>query len=140
MAAHPLTEREYAYFCISGPGTHEEITALLGFEPSEAWNIGDINPQNGMPRKFMSWRLSSGLDDKNPLDEHLKYLFQCLKPRTSLLRQLWVDFDLTLQCVGYFAPSSHGASFSREQVRVAAQLGLEFVLDFYYLNDFGHEI
>jgi len=140
MPSPPLTDRQYAYFHISGPGTHEEITAILGFKPSEAWNVGDINPENGKPRKFMSWRLSSGLDDKHPLDEHIKNLFLYLAIRAEALRKLWVEYDLTLQCVGYFAPSGHGLHFTREQVRQAAQLGIAFDLDFYYLDDFGHEI
>lgn len=140
MPSHPVTDREYAYFHISGPGTHEEITALLGLKPSEAWNVGDINPRNGQPRKSMSWRMSSGLDDKHPLDEHVRSLFLYLSTRANALRKLWVEHDLTLQCVGYFAPSAHGFHFTREQVRQAAQLGVALDLDFYFLNDHGHEI
>ncbi|MDR2688255.1 MAG: DUF4279 domain-containing protein [Azoarcus sp.] len=140
MTSPPLTDRQYAYFRISGPGTHEEITALLGLRPSEAWNVGDMNPRTGKPRKFMSWRLGSGLDDMHPLDEHIKYLLLWLKNKAENLRQLWVEYDLTLQCVGYFAPSGHGVHFSRETIRQAAQLGLAFDLDFYYMDDHGHEI
>lgn len=90
----------------------------------------------------MSWRLCSGLDDMRPLDEHIKHLFLLLKMKNKAekLRQLWVEYDLTLQCVGYFAPSGHGVHFSRETIRQAAQLGLAFDLDFYYMDDHGHEI
>jgi hypothetical protein len=140
MPSRALTDRHYAYFHISGPGTHEDITSLLGFKPSEAWNVGDVNPENGKPRKSMSWRFSSGLDDKHPLDEHVKNLFLYLSLKSEQLRKLWVDYDLTLQCVGYFVPSGHGFHFSREQVRQAAQLGIALDLDFYYIDDFGHEI
>ena len=80
MTSSPLTNREYAYFHISGPGTHEHVTAVLGITPSKAWNIGDINPQNGRPCKFMSWRLSSGVDDTQPLYEHIQNLFLYLQP------------------------------------------------------------
>jgi hypothetical protein len=140
MPSSPLTDRQYAYFHISGPGTHEEVTELLGFRPSEAWNIGDVNPRNGQPRRSMSWRMSSGLDDKQPLDEHVKSLFLCLSTRAVALRSLWVEHDLTLQCVGYFKPSGHGFHFTREQVRQAAQLGVALDFDFYFLDDYGHEI
>ena len=88
----------------------------------------------------MSWRLCSELDDKQPLDEHLKNLFTILGTRPNELRKLWVEHELILQCVGYFAPSGHGLHFTREQLRQAAQLGLAFDLDFYYIDDFGHEI
>lgn len=125
---------------VTGPSTHQEVTALLGLRPSEAWNVGEANPRNGKPRKFMSWRMSSGLDDTKPLAEHISTLLLRLQPRASDLRQLWVEHNLTLQCVGYFPPSGHGVHFDREQVRQAAQLGLALDLDFYYVDDHEHEI
>ena len=140
MTSPPLTNREYAYFHVTGPGTHEQITAFLGLEPSEAWNVGDINPRNGKPRKFMSWRLSSGLDDTKSLEQHVQSLFLFLHPKSDALKPLWLDYELTLQCVGYFPPSGHGMHFNREQLRQAAQLGLAFDLDFYYVDDYEHDV
>lgn len=135
-----LTTREYAYFHISGPGTHEKVTEILGIKPSEAWNVGDANPQSGKPCKFMSWRLSSGLDDTQPLDLHLQSLFLHLHRKVESLRLLWLEYELTLQCVGYFPPSGHGMHFNREQIRQAAQLGMAFDLDFYYVDDHEHHV
>jgi len=140
MTSPPLTTREYAYISITGPGSHEEITQILGLKPSEAWNAGDTNPRNGKPRTFMVWHRSSGLDDKQPLEAHIKNLFLCMRPKVESIRKLWVDYNLTLCCVGYFHPSGHGMHFNREQIRQAAQLGLSFDLDFYYLDDHGHEV
>ena len=140
MTSPPLTTREFAFFHVTGPGTHEEVTALLGIKPTEAWNAGDTNPRNGNPRKAMSWRMASGLDDTQPLAEHIRTLFFWLQPRSEALRQLWIEHDLTLQCIGYFPPSGHGMHFDREQVRRAAQLGLALDLDFYYMDDHGHEL
>ena len=140
MTSPPLTTREYAYFSVSGTGTHEQVTQILGITPSEAWNVGDVNPRNGKPRKFMFWCMQSGLDDKQPLEMHIQNLFLYLHPKADALRQLWVEFDLTLQCVGYFPPSGHGMHFSREQIRQAAQLGVAFDLDFYYVDDHEHDV
>jgi hypothetical protein len=140
MTSPPLTTREYAYFHISGPGTHEKVTEILGIKPSEAWNVGDANPQSGKPCKFMSWRLSSGLDDTQPLDLHLQSLFLRLHRKAESLRLLWLEYELTLQCVGYFPPSGHGKHFNREQIRQAAQLGMAFDLDFYYVDDHEHHV
>lgn len=131
----PLTTREYAYLVIYGPGTHEQVTQILGLSPSEAWNVGELSPRN-MPRKFMMWRLDSGLDDRQPLAMHLEELFHLLSSRgTEALRQLWVEYDLIVQCVGYFPRECHGMSFNREQIRTAAQLGLAFDFDFYYIDE-----
>ena len=140
MTSPPLTNREYAYFHVSGPATHEQVTDILGIKPTEAWNVGDINPQSGRPCKFMTWRLSSALDDTQPLNMHIQNLFLYLHPKVDALRLLWVDYDLTLQCVGYFPPSGHGLNFDRDQIRQAAQLGLAFDLDFYYVDDYGHHV
>jgi Domain of unknown function (DUF4279) len=140
MTSPPLTTREYAYFHITGLGTHEQVTEILKIKPSKAWNEGDINPRNGMPYKFMRWHLSSGLDDTQPLEMHIQSLFALLQPKADALRQLWVEYNLTLQCVGHFPPSGHGMYFDREQIRQAAQLGLCFDLDFYYVDDYGHHV
>jgi hypothetical protein len=140
MTSPPLTTREYAYIHITGPGTHENVTEVIGIEPSEAWNVGDTNGRNGKSRKYMSWRLSSGLDDTQPLDLHIENIFLRLNAKADALRLLWVDYELTLQCVGYFPASGHGVHFNRDQIRHAAQLGLAFDLDFYYVDDYEHHV
>ena len=136
----PLTRREYAYLTISGLGRpgigrHEEITSALDLKPSNSWNVGDVNPRNGKPRQSMRWELHSGLDDTHPLREHIDSLLLMLGTREQSLRALWVDYDLILQCVGYYPPMSHGAHFDRELVRQAANLGLALDLDFYFVAE-----
>lgn len=140
MTSPPLTNREYAYLNITGSGSHEQVTEIIGLRPSEAWNVGDINPRNGKPRNFMSWRLSSGLEDTQTLDAHIETLLLQLQNKANAIRSLWVEYNLTLQCVGYFPPSGHGMHFNREQIRQAAQLGLSFDLDFYYVDDYEHDV
>ena len=139
MTAPPLTHREYAYFAASGPGTHEAVTKALGTKPSECWNVGDVSRRNGQPRRFMSWHLSSGLDDTEPLSEHIQSLLLMLGPRADALRTLWMDYDLTIHCVGYFPETGHGAHFDRETLRQIVNLGLALDLDFYHTPDYGHE-
>ena len=140
MTSPPLTNREYAYLKITGPSSHEQVTEILGLKPSEAWNVGDENPRNGKPRSFMSWRLNSGIDDTKPLDMHIEYLLLYLQTKADAIRNLWIEYDLTIQCVGYFPASGHGMHFNREQIRQAAQLGLSFDLDFYYVDDYEHDV
>jgi hypothetical protein len=83
----------------------------------------------------MFWQLKSGLDDTVALEQHVESLLLTLGTRAQALRDLWVDYDLTIQCVGYYPGSGHGAHLDREVVRRAAQLGLAFDLDFYYVGD-----
>ena len=134
MASPPLTNREYAYFCVTGPGRHEVVTEKLGFRPADAWSAGDINPRNGNVRQSMFWKLESGHDDKEPLDQHIDSLLLILGTKSQALRDLWVGYDLMINCVGYYPPSGHGAHLNREVVRQAAQLGIAFDFDFYYVE------
>jgi hypothetical protein len=139
MSSPPLTDREYAYIVITGPGRHETITQRLGLEPSEAWNVGDQNPNHGKICKTMQRRLKSGLDDTHRLNEHVESLLLWLGPKADALRELCLEYDITLQCVGYYPPSGHGAHFNRETILQAASLGIALDLDFYYVDDGGHD-
>jgi hypothetical protein len=132
--AAALTDREYAYFVVTGPGRHEDVTKALDLRPSEAWNAGDINPQNGKPRRSMKWILKSDLDDTRALREHIDAIFAVIATRSNELRALWVEYDLVIQCVGYFPSWTHGADLDREIVRQAAQLGVAFDFDFYFVG------
>lgn len=140
MPQPQLTAREYAYIRISGPGKHEAITEKLGMKPSEAWNVGDINERNGQPRKFMRWHLRSGLDDTHPLEQHIEQLLLYFGPKAEAVRALWLEYDLTLECVGYYPHSrGPGAHFNREVIRQAAQYGFCIDCDFYFTEDHGHD-
>ncbi len=130
-----LTAREYAYVAIAGPGTHDVVTSALQLQPSEAWNAGEPSPRNGKPRRSMLWQLASGLDDTRSMREHIDALFDVLGTRANELRTLWLDYDLTLQCVGHYPSWTHGIHFDRDVVRKAANLGLAIDLDCYVVEE-----
>ncbi len=131
----PLTDREYAYLHVSGPGSHEDITKVLRFRPSEAWNVGDTNPRNGKPFRKMAWILKSDLDDTRGVREHIEALLLLLGARSEELRSMWLDYDLTLSCVGHYPRWNHGMTFDRELLRQVASLGLAMDFDFYYVTE-----
>jgi hypothetical protein len=140
MSPRQLSQRQFAYVKIAGPGRHEAITELLGIEPANAWNIGDTNPRNGKPRTFMLWDIRSGLDDTQPLEQHVDRLLDCLSLKSDVLPKLWLEYDLVLQCVGYYPINSGpGIHLSRDVIRRAAQFGLSVDYDFYYVEDHGHD-
>ncbi len=136
MAAPHMTRRTYAYVHITGPGSHETITEILGLKPTDAWNIGDLNPSNGQPRKFMAWNFRSGLDDTHCLEEHIRAVFLWFNVRSEEVRKLWLEYEITLQCVGRF-PSSCGSGvhIDREVVRKAATFGMAVDFDHYFIGD-----
>jgi hypothetical protein len=124
--------REFAYFSVHGPSTHQQVTERLRIQPSEAWNSGDTNARNGKPYPSMHWELRSGVPDTQPLAQHVDALLLLLGTRLEELRSLALEHDLTIQCVGYFPPSGHGVHIHREVVRQAARLSCCFDFDFYY--------
>lgn len=140
MASPPLTTREYAYLSITGEGTHQEITEILGIEPSLAWNPGDRSEQTGRVQKFMRWRKDSGLDDTKPVEDHIESIFFIIGQKHKEIQELFFKgYDVGIQCAGYYPPSGHGTHISREIIREAGKLNLSIDLDFYYLDSNGHD-
>ena len=140
MASPPLTSREYAYLKITGEGSFLVISEALGLEPTNAWNKGDINRKNGRLRNLTSWQLESGLDDRCSIDEHLNALVLLLEPVEKKLYQLSSQYDICVQCVGYFPPASHGINIDNKMVRFASRIGGSIDFDFYFVDDFGHDL
>ena len=55
-----------------------------------------------------------------------------------MIKQLSDEYELTIQCVGYYPGSNHGAHFNRESLKVLGKLGIALDLDFYFVDDHGH--
>ncbi len=140
MASPPLTNREYAYFRATGKGSHDKFSKLIGIKPTNHWSEGDLNPRNNQPRKFMNWNLESGFYDTHDIDEHIVSLLSMLEPLRDVLLQLGDEYDLCIQCVGYFPASGHGIHLSKEKIKRISALGLSIDYDFYYIDDYGHDL
>lgn len=84
--------------------------------------------------------MGSGLDDTAPLQQHIDHLLLILSPKGEELKELWTDYELTIQCVGYFPASGHGTHLSRGTVRTSAGLGLSFDFDYYFVDDYEHDV
>lgn len=140
MTSPPLTNREYAYFRVTGKGNHEPFSKTIGIEATNQWSEGDINPRTNQPRKFMNWNLESGLDDTHKIEEHIPALFSILEPLKDKLAKLGDEYDFCIQCVGYFPSSAHGLHLDEATIRKAADLGLCVDYDFYYVDDNGHDL
>lgn len=140
MASPPLTNREYAYFRVTGEGDCSVVSEKLKISPTNQWSEGDISPRTEKPYKFMSWQLESGLDDTRPLDEHINKLFAILEPFEKELNELGHKYDLCIQGVGYFPPSGHGIHLDKNMIQKSANLGVSVDMDFYYIGDNGHDL
>ena len=140
MSSPPLTTREFAYLAVIGDGTHQEVTEILGIEPSLAWNVGEPSEHTGRIQKRMLWQKNSGLDDKEELSKHIEALFFILGQKHKEIKELFFrGYDPFIQCVGHYPESGHGTHLSRDIVRQAGQLNLAVDLDFYQVGAHGHD-
>lgn len=140
MSSPPLTTREFAYLAVIGGGSHQEVTDILGVEPSLAWNAGEPSERTGRIQKRMFWKKDSGLDDKEILSMHIETIFFILGQKHKAVQELFFrGYDPYIQCVGYYPESGHGTHLSRDIVRQAGQLNLAIDLDFYQIGTQGHD-
>ena len=133
-----MTDREFAYLRITGNGSHQKVTEILGREPSKAWSEGDPRPRKGH-YQFMCWCLNSGYDDREPLEKHIEGLLFMCNAMGDKLRSLSPDYKAFISCVGYYPNSGHGLYLRHEWIKTASHLGLEFDCDFYFVSEEDEE-
>lgn len=67
-------------------------------------------------------------------------LFCILEPVTTKIFELSQSHDVYIVCVGYYPPSGHGVHLDKHTIQKVAKLGAAFDLDFYYVDDYGHDL
>ncbi len=112
----------------------DEITLLVGLEPTESWRTGEIfGAANVRRRKENGWVLASGLDRSKDLSQHLASLMAKIAPRSEQLRNL-ADCSIEVACVLYaydYVPAMH---FDSAIVSLVAAIGAEIDIDLYNLE------
>ncbi|MHA7774178.1 DUF4279 domain-containing protein [Roseibium sp. M-1] len=141
MVAPPETDREYAYFHAIGSEDATIVTGILKLEPSSVWNVGDTFEVKGNThlRPGSSWRLDSGLLDRDPLSDHVAELLRRLEPKKNQLQELQSGFRTEIVCVA-FVHSSFDWTLEFDLQRRATSLGISFRFDFYPFGDLHEEI
>jgi hypothetical protein len=138
-----IVEQVYAYLWIADfDCDFSEITRLMGLEPTEAWNKGDVVvwKREGVVKerawKFSSWALYSPLPRNNLLlDHHITALLGIIEPRKEVLTYMRSQgWTIGVNCVGEFT-ANPGAHLSAELISRCASLSLSVDFDFYCLTD-----
>jgi hypothetical protein len=140
LASPPLTTREYAYFKVFGEGSCEPVTSMLNIKPSQCWSEGDLDSRRNKPRRSMFWALESGLDDREPIENHISKLLDVLEAKSNELVKLKDKYEILIQCVGYFPTSEHGFHLPASTLSILANLKLAIDYDFYFVSDYEHEL
>ena len=88
----------------------------------------------------MFWALESGLDDREPIENHISKLLDVLEAKSNELVKLKDKYEILIQCVGYFPTSEHGFHLPASTLSILANLKLAIDYDFYFVSDYEHEL
>ncbi|MEO0982814.1 MAG: DUF4279 domain-containing protein [Pseudomonadota bacterium] len=137
----PETDRQYAYFALTGVADTTDIDDVLGLKAFDQWNVGEAFEKRGrmMRRRSSFWRLSSGLADTQPLEKHIEALLSLLEPKQEALLKLSTSFDARLSCVSYHY-QSFGFDLPFDIQRRATSLGVRLSFAAYSFGDIHEEI
>jgi len=103
-----------------------------------SWCKDDLN-RRGQPYGFSSWKLESGLEKGEPLDAHVRALWNRVEDIRLSVIKLPDDVTRVLQCVGYFKHHSDAFALSSGHFATAAYYRLDWDFDFYFNDGFGNE-
>lgn len=125
--------KQVAYFGVQGKGSMHVVTHLLGIAPTDGWSEGDpISTRSNRPafRRFMRWRLDSGLLNSMPLELHLEAVVTKVEAVADRLSALPEGFDAKIVFV---ANDGRGLGLRVDQsiIRRIAALHLSIDIDFY---------
>lgn len=136
MSHPPATDREYAYFRASGLFDPEQITKLIGLEPTECWSVGDEFVRRGHTRirRGSHWRLDSKLPDTEPLSDHIEAILNRIAPHRAGLLKASTKVKLQIMCVGYYY-QSFSWELNIDHQQLATNLNITFCFDIYNFED-----
>lgn len=135
-----LPNETYAYFTIAGDELDPaEITTLLGLEPTDSWNKGDINPRTGLERKFGRWSLFSRLARTEGFAAHISDVLMQMEQNVAGFIRVINAFEGQMQLVGYFHSTYPGLALTSQTIQGLAKYNLAVDLDFYYLYSDARE-
>jgi hypothetical protein len=106
----------------------QKISQATGLIPTSVHRAGDPSPLASKPFPCDAWELSSPLSEDEPLDVHLKWLIEQLKPHYSFFRSLKSQADISIYW-GYITEvEQNDFSLSPESLAIFSALGIP--LDF----------
>ena len=116
----------------------DEVTTLLGVQPTKAWNPGERHPIGKTGRtRVTDWGkwLLQGDHDNNPVEPKILHLLQRCTPDFNAWHILTSKYDVWLTIVGYFENWNRELDLSPEILRLLAERQLMLKIDVYFTDD-----
>jgi hypothetical protein len=111
------------------------VTQLAGFEPTEAWVVGQpMYKRPDVAHKHSRWTFKSPLPLGSPVEEHLVALVSVLETHSAGILAVLARFSAEIVCAVYFHTFTSDLRLSQPLLARIAALGLDINFDFYFLG------
>lgn len=115
----------------------EEITNLIGINPTKAWLKGDVIPnrKGNIKRGISSWILQSALSTDNKIEDHIDYLLNIVKSNYEVFKKLLQKYNGELTIVIYsYVENNLGFTLAADKLKDFINIGFTLDVDIYYLK------
>ena len=112
----------------------EEVTNLLGVEPTEAQHKGqELRGSTGISRtaRFGMWRLRATETTPGDLDAQVQEILAHLTNDIGIWNQLASQYEIDLYCGWFMEKENEGLGISASTLRELGARGIELSLDIY---------
>ena len=115
-------------------GSPEEITNLLGIQPTETWRRDDPVPDTLLRRRDNCWMVAAPCEPTIPLGEQVDILLEFVLPAATRFATLPPDVIVLLSCAVYDYTRDVVLALSKVAVQRLASLGAEIDIDYYDMS------
>lgn len=102
----------------------DKISQTLGLKPSHTHKLGDLISKAGKRYEHDMWSLDSPLGRLEPMDKHLKWLAEHLKPHRDFIQSLRGQAEVYVYCGYTFYDFQSAFSLSPEALSIFTDLGI----------------
>jgi hypothetical protein len=130
-----ITETGYrAYFWVSGFESADEVTSMLGVQPSASWRKGDQISASGGIRPDTAWTLEVDAGHGPALEERLERLLTGLEHLAGPISAVQRRFRTGINVAAYFDEPNPGFHLTAEVIARVGRLRLSLDFDLYCLT------
>ena len=110
----------------------DEVSALLGCQPTRFHRKGDKSSQNGTSLEPTgAWILDSGLSEKAEIEEHVEALLSLISNDSDEWANLTAGFSASILCSVFLNQYNEGFELSPRLAQSMAERGLVIAFDIY---------
>lgn len=110
----------------------DEVSALLGRQPTRFHRKGDKNPQNpSLIEPTGAWILDSALSEKSEIEEHVEALLSPISNDSDEWANLTSRFSASILCSVFLNQYNEGFELSPRLAQSLADRGLVIAFDIY---------